>query len=142
VPRPEQVAAFTALSPRAPITPAAAAAVVTSPAGGLKDVPPGVRCWVIATKFSYDTGPVGGELASAVLGAGDPRIEGVVLLGAGPVEQIGSAPLVVARWLTGRGASPPRRRSRRARQGLRRLHARRPRPPPGDPRSCTRWRWG
>ena len=61
-------------------------------------LPPGVRCWVLATKFSYDTGPVGGELASAVLGAGDPRIEGVVLLGAGPVEQIGSAPMVVARW--------------------------------------------
>ena len=74
------------------------AKVVTSPAGGMKDVPPGVRCWVVATKFSYDTAPVGGELASAVLTAGDSRIEGVVLLGAGPVEQIGSAPMVVVKW--------------------------------------------
>jgi probable selenium-dependent hydroxylase accessory protein YqeC len=96
--RPEQVAAITGLPIGATITPAAVAAVVTSPAGGLKDVPPGVRCWVVATKFSYDTAPVGGELASAVLTAGDSRIEGVVLLGAGPVEQIGSAPMVVVKW--------------------------------------------
>jgi probable selenium-dependent hydroxylase accessory protein YqeC len=96
--RPEQVAAITGLPMGATLTPAAVAAVVTSPAGGLKDVPPGIRCWVVATKFSYDTAPVGGELASAVLTAGDSRIEGVVLLGAGPVEQIGSAPMVVVKW--------------------------------------------
>ncbi|HMA35764.1 MAG TPA: selenium cofactor biosynthesis protein YqeC [Chloroflexia bacterium] len=82
--RPEQVMALTGLPAGALLTPAAVAQVLTSPAGGLKAVPPGVRCWVIATKHSPATAAAGAALAAAVRAVGDPRIQGVVLLGAGP----------------------------------------------------------
>ena len=93
--RAEQVAALTGLAPGAPLTADAVARVLAHPAGGLKDAPPGARCWVVATKWSPETAAAGHALAAAVLAAGAPRIAGVILLGAGPVDAVGSAPLIV-----------------------------------------------
>jgi molybdenum cofactor cytidylyltransferase len=95
--RPEQVMALTGLDAGAPISAAAAARVLTSPEGGLKGVAPTTRCWIVGTKLSDATAPAGDRLARAVLVAGDPRIQGVALLGAGPVAEVGSAPLRLVR---------------------------------------------
>jgi molybdenum cofactor cytidylyltransferase len=95
--RPEQVMALTGLRAGEPIPAEAAAQVLTSPEGGLKGVASTTRCWIVGSKFSDATAAAGARLARAVLAAGDPRIQGVALLGAGPVAELGSAPLRLVR---------------------------------------------
>ncbi len=91
--RPDEVAALTGLATGDPITPDAVAAVLTSPAGGLKDISPDAAVWVVATKFTSALGRRAGELAGLLLLS--DRITGVVLLGPAPVAGLPRAPLVV-----------------------------------------------
>jgi molybdenum cofactor cytidylyltransferase len=93
--RPAEVAALTGLAEGDPITVAAVAAVLTSPHGGLKDVPPPAAVWVVATKLTPARRGPAGELAAALLL--DERISGVVLLGPAPVAGLPHVPLVVLR---------------------------------------------
>lgn len=93
--RPAEVAALTGLREGDPITLEAVAAVLTSPAGGLKDIPPTAAVWVIATKLTPALREPAGALAAALLRA--DRISGVVLLGPAPVAGLPHVPLVVLR---------------------------------------------
>lgn len=91
--RPDEVAAISGLAEGDPITVEAVTAVLTSPAGGLKDISPDTAVWVIATKFTPALSSPAGELAAGLLLS--DRITGVILLGPAPVAAVPQVPLVV-----------------------------------------------
>jgi molybdenum cofactor cytidylyltransferase len=92
--RPDVVATLTGLAPGAPITPEAVAAVLTHPAGGLKDIPATARTWVVLTEATPDQQAAGRDLAALILLA-PTAIRGVILLPGGPVATVTGGPLVV-----------------------------------------------
>jgi len=95
--RPDAVSALAGVPPGTPLTVPLVARVLTHPAGGLKAAPPEAAVWVIATRLGPETEAAGRALADAILAAGHPGIRGIILLGPGAVDQVGSAALIAVR---------------------------------------------